>query len=377
MHISSVVYAQAPTNAICILRLRKLTLRDATAGAIAVVQSGEGDLGIPVADVVGVGTEGKASRNAQGEDDEGEDGAGLLLFAVRALGERLLEAFASADVVVLGDVAVLVDATDALEGLLLHVAAKAIGVGAVDARLLDRGEGIVVEAVVVADGVLDLALVVVEHVDDEVAGVGIARRGGVELVAVVVDVGCLAVEVVRLVAAAGIVGADVGARVAVGHGAASVVVIVVALVLQPATALVVAGLAVVGHELDGGLQVVVEPHNVLGGIIARAARALVVVAANEEAGERHRLGPVAAAVVVLPRVVVIVLLHLDAVAAAVLDVAVVSVHPVLEAADVEGVHALRGQRVGLEEGGAARRTLSCCAGVCRCGHGRRGYRRQG
>ena len=59
------------------------------------------------------------------------------------------------------------------------------------------------------------------------------------------------------------------------------------------------------------------------------------------------------------------------------DVAVVNVHPVLEAADVEGVHALRGQRVGLEEGGAARRTLSCCAGVCRCGHGRRGYRRQG
>ena len=153
------------------------------------VQSGQGNLVIPVADVVGVRTKGEAGRNAEGEDDEGKDGAGLLLFVVRALGEPLLEGLARADVVVLGDVAVLVDAVDAVVGLLLHVAAKAVGGGAVDAGVLDHGEGVVVEAVVVANVVLDEALVVVEHVDDEVAGVGIARRGGVELVAGIVDVG--------------------------------------------------------------------------------------------------------------------------------------------------------------------------------------------
>ena len=250
------------------------------------VQSGQGNLVIPVADVVGVRTKGEAGRNAEGEDDKGKDGAGLLLFVVRALGEPLLEGLARADVVVLGDVAVLVDAVDAVVGLLLHVAAKAVGGGAVDAGVLHHGEGVVVEAVVVANVVLDEA---------------------------------------------------------------------------------------------GGLQVLAEIHDVLGGVVARPALALVVVATDEEAGERHRLGPVAAAVVVLPSVVVVVLLHLDAVAAAVLDVAVVDVRPVLEAADGEAVHALGGQRVGLEEGGAplalrggGRRTL-CYVGVRRGG---RGYRRQ-
>ena len=66
----------------------------------------------------------------------------------------------------------------------------------------------------------------------------------------------------------------------------------------------------------------------------------------------------------MPSVVVVVLLHLDAVAAAVLDVAVVNVRPVLEAADGEAVHVLGGQRVGLEEGGAPLALRGVAAELC-------------
>ena len=122
----------------CILSERPL-LRHTC--AVAVVEACEGDLRVLVSDEVSIGTKENCARDHNGKEKESNDWVGLLFAGVMCNLGCSFEGLANFEAVVFLDVVVDVLTATAKVRFIVHVAAHAVGGGAVYACFLDCGKG--------------------------------------------------------------------------------------------------------------------------------------------------------------------------------------------------------------------------------------------